>query len=920
MELAGLTRKQMKQGRGVVRAVLAAVLVSVLGLSSFLVNVQAQAPPIAYPSLSKPASLTKSGKNDVAIIVAVENYVFLPAVEGASANATDWEGFFKSSLGVPSVHMLIDRQATREQVERFAKIAASESKAGGTVWFVFIGHGSPSRTGDDGLLVGVDAQQDPESLFARGFSQQELLNLLNAGEQAQTAVIVDAFFSGRASDGQALAPAQPVIPTALKPRLLKKTVVLSAAQASEFAGALPGASRPAFSYLLLGALRGWAGQGGEVSAEQALGYTEQALRGIPGRFQQTPGLYGDDKILLVKGAKEADPGLHALMRRSSRAPERAAVSDDSSGCEAGKTRSIDTAGKCCWPGQAWNGKACIGIPSACPNAMFADAANQSCALAACETGMARPKGQTHCCWPDQTYAESRGMCVGLPKCPRGMQADGQQCVPEDPARWYEASCQKGDMAGCARLGDLHRAGRAAPYDLKRALELAQRACKGGDAFGCSLEARVFGLLGQDDYARAFMLNSGACEAGVQAGCVGLATLYHNGNHVSRDYSRALELYEKGCQAGDVRGCNGAAIMYDYAQGVTHNASKAVALYEKSCQGNEMNGCSNLALMYAGGRGLAIDERRAAGYFEKACDGHITTACNQLGVAYRDAKGVAADGARAHALFQRSCDAGNARSCHLIGHQLDTAMGIAEDLPAARRAYEKACSLGEMWACVNLGVMHRDGRGISRDLTRAHALFEQACNGKLARGCSNLGHLYAEGLGVSRDAARGVRHFQSSCEGGDHWGCNQLGWRYHIGDGIAQDHVQARTFYEKACQGNEMQACVNLGILQRDGLGTPQDFGRARASFEQACNGAYQVACTNLGALFQNGTGVARDFGRAHTLYEQACNANEKFGCRNLGVLYRDGLGVAKDVNHARTYLQKACTVGLQEACDLAAKL
>lgn len=37
-------------------------------------------------------------------------------------------------------------------------------------------------------------------------------------------------------------------------------------------------------------------------------------------------------------------------------------------CPSGQVRSDFTQGQCCWPGQAWDGKACVGIPR-CPEGM-----------------------------------------------------------------------------------------------------------------------------------------------------------------------------------------------------------------------------------------------------------------------------------------------------------------------------------------------------------------------------------------------------------------------------------------------------------------------------------------------------------------------------------------------------------------------
>lgn len=282
-------------------------------------------PPTEYPSLSKLAAVQKTGANDVAVIVAVEDYIFLPHVKGATNNGSDWEKFFQDSLGVGAVHFVSNSQATREELKRFATLAAASSKPGGTVWFVFIGHGAPSKDGTEGLLVGADAQSTPESLFARGLPQQGLLDILQTGKQAQTVLVVDACFSGRAGSGDALVKAQPVIPMAIQPVMAASTVVLTAAQADEFAGPLPGVDRPAFSYLLLGALRGWAVDSGDVSAQSAQRYVQRALRGIPGRMNQTPSIFGNGDVVLTRSVREPDPGVFDLLRKMAREPQTSVI-------------------------------------------------------------------------------------------------------------------------------------------------------------------------------------------------------------------------------------------------------------------------------------------------------------------------------------------------------------------------------------------------------------------------------------------------------------------------------------------------------------------------------------------------------------------------------------------------------------------
>lgn len=270
----------------------------------------AAAPALAqtWPALDEVPAVEKTGSGDVAVIVAVEDYAFLPDVPGATRNASDWERFLSDGLGVETVLMLTNQQAVREEILTFAKRAAGEVTEGSTLWFVFIGHGAPNKTADDGLLIGADGQQNTKSMNARGVPQKELLAALEAGGQAQTVVLLDACFSGRDASGGALAKGtMPVLPVDESPEVSGETVVMTAAKADEFAGDLPDAERPAFSYLVLGGMRGWADDGdGNVTVDEAVTFARRELLGIAGR-QQTPQLHGKSSMVLARGVGEARP-------------------------------------------------------------------------------------------------------------------------------------------------------------------------------------------------------------------------------------------------------------------------------------------------------------------------------------------------------------------------------------------------------------------------------------------------------------------------------------------------------------------------------------------------------------------------------------------------------------------------------------
>lgn len=282
-----------------------------LGVMLFSVTVSAQ----SWPSLATAPAVQRTGSNDVAVIVAIEDYAFLPDVPNAVRNAAEWETFFTNGLGIPTVLTLTNQQAVREDILDFANRASSVAAPDSTLWFVFIGHGAPAANGADGLLIGADGQQNVTSMTARGVLQNELLAALEKGSQSNTVVLLDACFSGRTSTGEALAVGMmPVVAVDAPPTTASTTVVMTAATADQFAGDLPEAQRPAFSYLMLGALRGWADDAGdgEVTAAEAITFARRELLRIPGRTQ-TPQIAGLASLVLTRGALEPRPATAAIV-------------------------------------------------------------------------------------------------------------------------------------------------------------------------------------------------------------------------------------------------------------------------------------------------------------------------------------------------------------------------------------------------------------------------------------------------------------------------------------------------------------------------------------------------------------------------------------------------------------------------------
>ena len=284
---------------------------------------------IDWPSLSpQPPVAVGGGVNDAALVVAIEEYEKLPWVLGAEANGTDWVLWLKESRGIrlDRIRQVLGGVGTIPEIRAEAQEAVAAVKPGGTLWFVFIGHGAPSPSQGGAALLGVATPRtekgwsDPTYVFSRDAFLDELADGLPP--DAQLVAVLDTCFSGQGSRGEEL------LEEALQgsyradtwelrepghPQGRGSRTVFVATSDQEYAGPLPGLGRPAFSYLLLGALRGWAddptvsGDGsGTVSAREAVVYAETALRtALGGTRQQTPRLVSDAGGL---GLPAAEPG------------------------------------------------------------------------------------------------------------------------------------------------------------------------------------------------------------------------------------------------------------------------------------------------------------------------------------------------------------------------------------------------------------------------------------------------------------------------------------------------------------------------------------------------------------------------------------------------------------------------------------
>ncbi|TNE86466.1 MAG: hypothetical protein EP330_22270 [Deltaproteobacteria bacterium] len=273
------------------------------------------------PSLDQPLKTGNTASADTAVVIGVEDYAFAPDVPYAERDASAFYDLLVYTVGVPASRIrLFDKGASKEQIVDAVRTAGSDVGAGGTVWIYFAGHGAADPSTGGRLLLGDDVKQDPTAFAARGVGVDELKALAEVKGGAVN-LVVDACYSGLGRGGDELIAGKrflvPAYAQAPKPGVFE----WNAASGDELSGPLHPTRHGAFTYLAVGALRGWAdgqldGQrDGKVTAEEAHLYVKDALKTLQIN-DQTPEMAVDgakSRVLVKAEGLEPAPTLDPRM-------------------------------------------------------------------------------------------------------------------------------------------------------------------------------------------------------------------------------------------------------------------------------------------------------------------------------------------------------------------------------------------------------------------------------------------------------------------------------------------------------------------------------------------------------------------------------------------------------------------------------
>lgn len=268
------------------------------------------------PSVDDPVRTGHASREDAAVIIGLEDYAFIADVPFASRDAQAMYNLLLYTRGVPAERIHLLQGGGREQIIAAVRSAGTEVGPGGVVWVYFAGHGAAAIADGRRLLLGDDVRADPGSFEARAIPVDEVEALAGAGG-GEVMMVLDTCYAGAGRNGEELFGGKRFAVPAQQALARGSTRMWTAAAANELSGPLPGASHGAFTWLVVGALEGWAdgeidGQrDGTVTGAEARAYVARSMAAVQQR-QQTPSWTGGDDLVLTVGVREKAPSLGAL--------------------------------------------------------------------------------------------------------------------------------------------------------------------------------------------------------------------------------------------------------------------------------------------------------------------------------------------------------------------------------------------------------------------------------------------------------------------------------------------------------------------------------------------------------------------------------------------------------------------------------
>ncbi len=270
-----------------------------------LVSVPAAAEPedVDVP----PAARTKRDRDAYAVVVGIEKYRDIPAVEFAARDAQAVYDYLTQVMGFDPknvVHLENERAARADLATYLGPWLKDRVTAKSRVFVYFSGPGSPDPRTGEGYLIPYDGS--PNYVGTTAVALKQLYDNLSQLPAKDVIVVLDSCFSGAGGRSLLAAGIRPLVNVRLAAPG-DNMVVLSAAQSDQISTYYPETQHGLFTYFLLKGLHGAAdlGHSGVVTTDKLFAYLRPEVEREARRqhVEQSPALAPDLATLGARGGR-----------------------------------------------------------------------------------------------------------------------------------------------------------------------------------------------------------------------------------------------------------------------------------------------------------------------------------------------------------------------------------------------------------------------------------------------------------------------------------------------------------------------------------------------------------------------------------------------------------------------------------------
>jgi TPR repeat protein len=286
-------------------------------------------------------------------------------------------------------------------------------------------------------------------------------------------------------------------------------------------------------------------------------------------------------------------------------------------------------------------------------------------------------------------------------------------------------------------------------DVKSAIRSAARMY--ADAPAVQSDMSAHGRVRRRFARAAILLAAAAAPLGLHIADIGLPRQFSQGLMLYRngDVGAAVPYLENDARAGDSEAAFALATLYLNGDGVTRNTAMAAGWFRRAADAGHADAAYNLGNAYRLGLGTPKDINRALDWYTRAADDGSMVAAFTLGKIYRLGDGVRRDYRLAINWLRVAADGAYAPAEHDLGQLYQEGIAVPRDLGTAQTWYSRAAARGHAPARFDLARLLLDGDTKQRSVGLA-ALIQAAETG-YAPAQRRLAAVYFNGHGLERDS-------------------------------------------------------------------------------------------------------------------------------------------------------------------------